>query len=249
MPTTTNYSWTTPADTDLVKDGAAAIRTLGSSIDTTTKNLNPQTTTGAIAYRSATNNVNTSLPIGTAGQILTVNSGATAPEWAAAPAAGWSPNLTLLNAGGTALTGAGTITVNVSSFDSYFVIIDAGSGVSSSIFVRLRINADGGNNYGYTNVGLAGTAVSADSGYNASIYNLGRMGNNGADTFTGMITILGGKTTGLKPINSVFRATGASTNNSYATNGYYYGTAAITSISLLASTGDFDAGTVYVYGG
>jgi hypothetical protein len=35
MATTTNYSWTTPDDTDLVKDGAAAIRTLGSSIDTT----------------------------------------------------------------------------------------------------------------------------------------------------------------------------------------------------------------------
>jgi hypothetical protein len=31
MATTTNYSWTTPDDTDLVKDGAAAIRTLGSS--------------------------------------------------------------------------------------------------------------------------------------------------------------------------------------------------------------------------
>jgi hypothetical protein len=87
MATTTNYSWDTPDDTDLVKDGAAAIRTLGSSIDTTTKNLNPQTTTGAIAYRSATSNVNTSLPIGTAGQVLTVNSGATAPQWAT-PASG-----------------------------------------------------------------------------------------------------------------------------------------------------------------
>jgi hypothetical protein len=55
---------------------------LGSSIDTTTKNLNPQTTTGAIAYRSATANVNTALPIGTANQVLRVNSGGTAPEWA-----------------------------------------------------------------------------------------------------------------------------------------------------------------------
>ena len=81
MATTTNYGWTTPNDTDLVKDGASAIRTLGSSVDTTTKNLNPQTTTGAIAYRSATANVNTALPIGTAGQVLAVNSGATAPEW------------------------------------------------------------------------------------------------------------------------------------------------------------------------
>jgi len=82
MANTTNYNWETPDDTDLVKDGAAAIRTLGSSIDTTTKNLNPQTTTGALAYRSATANVNTALPIGSAGQVLRVNSGATAPEWA-----------------------------------------------------------------------------------------------------------------------------------------------------------------------
>jgi hypothetical protein len=35
MATTTNYSWTTPDDTDLVKDGAAAIRTLGTAIDST----------------------------------------------------------------------------------------------------------------------------------------------------------------------------------------------------------------------
>ena len=82
MANTTNYNWETPDDTDLVKDGAAAIRTLGSSIDTTTKNLNPQTTTGALAYRSATANVNTALPIGTANQVLRVNSGGTAPEWA-----------------------------------------------------------------------------------------------------------------------------------------------------------------------
>lgn len=33
MPTTTNFGWTTPADTDLVKDGAAAIRTLGNGVD------------------------------------------------------------------------------------------------------------------------------------------------------------------------------------------------------------------------
>jgi len=35
MPTTTNNGWTIPADTDLVKDGAAAIRTLGNAIDST----------------------------------------------------------------------------------------------------------------------------------------------------------------------------------------------------------------------
>ncbi len=82
MATTTNYGWETPDDTDLVKDGAAAIRTLGNSVDTTTKNLNPETTLGDLAYRSATANVNTRLALGTANQVLRVNSGGTAPEWA-----------------------------------------------------------------------------------------------------------------------------------------------------------------------
>lgn len=80
MATTTNYSWTTPDDTALVKDGAAAIRTLGSSIDTTTKALNPSTTLGDIEYRSSTANTNTRLAIGSSGQVLTVAAGV--PSWA-----------------------------------------------------------------------------------------------------------------------------------------------------------------------
>jgi hypothetical protein len=35
MATTTNYNFPTPDDTSLVKDGASAIRTLGSAVDTT----------------------------------------------------------------------------------------------------------------------------------------------------------------------------------------------------------------------
>ena len=80
MANTTNYNWETPDDTDLVKDGAAAIRTLGSSIDTTTKALNPSTTLGDIEYRSSTANTNTRLAIGTTGQVLTVAGGV--PTWA-----------------------------------------------------------------------------------------------------------------------------------------------------------------------
>jgi len=81
MANTTNYNWETPDDSDLVKDGAAAIRTLGSSVDTTTKALNPSTTLGDIEYRSATANTNTRLPIGTTGQILSVVGGV--PAWVA----------------------------------------------------------------------------------------------------------------------------------------------------------------------
>lgn len=85
MATTTNYGWTTPDDTALVKDGASAIRSLGTAVDTTTKNLNPETTLGDIAYRSSTANVKTRLGIGSTGQILTVVGGV--PAWAA-PAGG-----------------------------------------------------------------------------------------------------------------------------------------------------------------
>ena len=81
MATTTNYGWTTPDDTALVKDGAAAIRTLGSSVDTTTKALNPSTTLGDIEYRSSTANTNTRLGIGSTGNVLTVAGGV--PTWAA----------------------------------------------------------------------------------------------------------------------------------------------------------------------
>ena len=63
MATTTNYGWTTPDDTALVKDGASAIRSLGTSVDTTTKNLNPSTTLGDIEYRSSTANTNTRLEL------------------------------------------------------------------------------------------------------------------------------------------------------------------------------------------
>jgi hypothetical protein len=80
MATTTNYGWTTPDDTALVKDGAAAIRTLGTSVDTTTKNLNPSTTLGDIEYRSSTANTNTRLGIGSTGNVLTVAGGV--PTWA-----------------------------------------------------------------------------------------------------------------------------------------------------------------------
>jgi hypothetical protein len=44
MPTTSNFGWTTPADTDLVKDGAAAIRTLAGGIDTSLVDLKGGTT-------------------------------------------------------------------------------------------------------------------------------------------------------------------------------------------------------------
>jgi hypothetical protein len=54
MPTTSNFGWTTPADTDLVKDGAAAIRTLGNGIDTSFIDLKGGTTGQVLSKASNT---------------------------------------------------------------------------------------------------------------------------------------------------------------------------------------------------
>lgn len=54
MANTTNFGWETPDDTDLVKDGAAAMRTLGNSIDTSFVDLKGGTTGQILSKASNT---------------------------------------------------------------------------------------------------------------------------------------------------------------------------------------------------
>ena len=54
MANTTNFNWETPDDTDLVKDGAAAIRTLAGAIDTSLVDLKGGTTDQVLAKNSGT---------------------------------------------------------------------------------------------------------------------------------------------------------------------------------------------------
>jgi hypothetical protein len=253
MATTTNYGWDTPDDTDLVKDGAAAIRTLGSSVDTTTKNLNPQTTTGALAYRSATANVNTALPIGTAGQFLAVNSGATAPEWVAAPTGG--ANWSLVNAGGTALTGAQTVTVSsISGADQLLVYFTVASSASAGSFVTVRFNTDTAANYNYTgwrevaaaNYQLGNTAVEDDQA--ATYVQMGAQNNSAGGFMSGYLFVSGCNAAGLKPY---WGAAGASADTiggrSHIIGGFYDSASTISSVSLFSGTGNWDNGTLFIY--
>jgi hypothetical protein len=82
MATTTNFGWETPDDTDLVKDGAAAMRTLGNSIDTSFVDLKG----------------------GTSGQMLTKASNTDLDYTWITPQIG---DITAITAG-TGLTGGGT---------------------------------------------------------------------------------------------------------------------------------------------
>lgn len=253
MATTTNYGWTTPDDTALVKDGAAAIRTLGSSVDTTTKALNPSTTLGDLEYRSATANTNTRLAIGTTGQVLQVTGGV--PAWGAAPAA--AASYSLLNSGGTALTAATTITVSgITGINSLLIVVDNASSVNASSEMEIRFNTDSTSKYAYW--GLrdsiqspydAGMLVSNRS-TSATSFTVCKMANNAGSLMQGAIEVTGCNSSGIKIVDFSFAASqgGGVNNERNVQKGYYSGTSTISSVSIISSTGNWDSGTVFIYG-
>ena len=74
MPTTSNFGWTTPADTDLVKDGAAAIRTLGNGIDSSLIDLKGGTT-GQVLSKASNTDLDYSWVTPNVGDITEVQAG------------------------------------------------------------------------------------------------------------------------------------------------------------------------------
>ena len=254
MATTTNYGWTTPDDTALVKDGAAAIRSLGTSVDTTTKNLNPSTTLGDIEYRSSTANTNTRLGIGSTGQVLTVAGGV--PTWAAP--AGGGKGYTLINTGGTALTGATSITVSsLGSYESYIIYCNASSASANSA-MTFRLNADSGANYTARGVAISNSTTYSSAFLNNIEQDGGteyQIGNTATSGHTGYLTIgiriEGAKSTSAKGIQvsaGFWEGSSRTGQTTSVSTGLYLGTSAITSFTLLSGTGNFDQGTLYIYG-
>jgi hypothetical protein len=248
MATTTNYGWDTPDDTDLVKDGAAAIRTLGSSVDTTTKALNPSTTLGDIEYRSATANTNTRLGIGSTGNVLTVAAGV--PTWSAP--AGFDPNFELINAGGTALTGANSITVSgISGKKALFIMLTGCSSASASSIFTMRFNGDTSNNYESEGIQIVGASPSVASPLSTGATDameLATQGNAANNVVEARILMWGTNTTGIKPVSITSSAGASGTNRSVVYQARYSGTSAISSVNVRSSIGNFDAGTIFVYG-
>jgi hypothetical protein len=245
MATTTNYGWTTPDDTSLVKDGAAAIRTLGSSVDTTTKALNPSTTLGDIEYRSSTANTNTRLPIGTSGQFLGVVGGV--PAWASPSA---STNFTVLNGAGTSLSGSTTTISGLSGYNELAIFINGLSiDLSNDIGIRIRFNSDSSSIYTYTVTGHAGaTNAVSEAIHNTTAWFLG-VNNAAANTSECIVRLSGCNSSGIKFGNYTFAGNSNGTWNKYFNgNARYTGSSVISSVSISCDSGSFDAGTVFVYG-
>jgi hypothetical protein len=246
MATTTNYGWTTPDDTALVKDGAAAIRTLGSSVDTTTKALNPSTTLGDIEYRSSTANTNTRLGIGTTGQVLTVSGGV--PAWAAPVAGG----MTLINTGGTTLTGASvTISSIPSTYKNLYLIVTDFLPATNQAGLCVRINGDSGSNRYYNNY-FSDAGSQSGNGRSFDDTKLFLCKNQFSTSTNSLITATFPDYTNTITWKTAVVHSIANYDGSgiafVGQIGVHNQTIAISSLVLLCDTGNLTSGTAYLYG-
>jgi hypothetical protein len=114
----------------------------------TTGMTNPMTTTGDIIY-SSPGSTPVRLGIGTANQVLRVNSGATAPEWAT-PAGGASA---LTYVGGATFSGSSAVNVNdvfSATYNNYVFYVSFLGSSNQDFNMRLRVSGADNTSSNYT---------------------------------------------------------------------------------------------------
>jgi hypothetical protein len=134
--TTPNYGWAVPTSTDLVKDGATAIETLGDSIDASLVDLRG----------------------GTTGQVLKKASATQMDfEW------GSAGGLTLINT--TSFSAVSSQSINdvfSTTYDNYMILLQGASSANADFLFRLRVSgADASGATDYVRPGLVNNKNSA----------------------------------------------------------------------------------------
>ena len=283
MATTTNFGWETPDDTDLVKDGAAAIRTALGGVDTSFVDLKGGTTGQVLAKASNTDldfvwsadasgipatifdakgdiiaasaaDTAARLAVGANNTVLTADSStATGLKWAtpAGGPTGWS----LLNAGGTALTAAATITISSISAKKLLILISGASSTTTGWQLQARVNGIDTADYTvfgqYNFYGSTYASGNFDMLQNYSSSNEIRLadgGNDASRVCAAYLYIDLADQTGWKNFQGAGGQKGGTDGVQMNVGGIIEMSAAITSVSIRTSGGTFDAGTVYVMG-
>jgi hypothetical protein len=140
MATSPNYSWPEPDNTDLVKNGALAIRTMGNAIDTTMATMTPKSTytaKGSIAAATAASTP-ANLSVGANDTILVADStAATGLAWKSNatqfPWVAYSPTISGLTLGN------GTISTRYQAIGKTYILnITVTLGSTSAITGDLR---------------------------------------------------------------------------------------------------------------
>ena len=132
------------------------------------------------------------------------------------------------------------------------VYVVNGSSVNAASF-SLRLNGDTATNYGYLHQRWNFSPTYADGNFVGEINTADNnipFGTTGAaaNNISTSILINGAATSGVKIIEMFGAMTGASASNICRIGGAFYtGTSAISSVSVISNSGNWDNGTVFVY--
>jgi hypothetical protein len=216
----------------------------------TTGMTNPMTTTADIIY-SSSGSTPARLGIGTAGQVLQVNSGATAPEWAT-PAAGGG--MTLLST--TAITTVSQVSITGidQTYNQLVIVMENAATTNTGVALQVRFNTNTtSGQYAYVSRGIDGGAVSDFNSASNSLIQTGLNISTTANTnsINTVFTIPRYTNTTRKSFtfNTAAISSSSSTQALFIGTGSFLGSAAISSVQFIVGAGTFTAqGNIYIYG-